>query len=86
MSVEIETPGHASNEKIHAQVMWSKTLLNESYYAGLKVIAEGNETIDSDKELVCSHCGEAIFILKIKLKTNHLLQHTVVVAAVIVIT
>jgi len=24
LSIEIETPGNSSNEKIHAQVMWSK--------------------------------------------------------------
>lgn len=66
LSVEIETPDHTSNEKIHAQVMWSKILPNESCFAGLKVIAEGNEIIDSNNELVCSHCGEASFYLEDK--------------------
>lgn len=64
LSVEIETPGNSSNEKIHAQVIWTKVSANESYYAGLKVIAKNDEMIVSDKELVCSHCGEASFYLE----------------------
>lgn len=44
--------------------MWSKVSENESYYTGLKVIAKNDEMTVSDKELVCSHCGEASFYLE----------------------
>ena len=64
LSVEIETPGNSSNEKIHAQVMWTKVSANENYIAGLKVIAKNNEMIASDIKLVCSHCDEASFYLE----------------------
>lgn len=64
LSIEIETPGNISNEKILAQVMWSKVSANQSYYAGLKVISKNDEVILSDRELVCSHCGEASFYLE----------------------